>query len=453
MKHQNKKDALSRYKAYSYNYTYCGKKPQVKDLMEIFECICQELLIYSCSEVVTAAFHACSSKYPRLKLLSGAEWLRKTVDTPFMSQYDGECWIIFLKEYIVSQKIRESDLEGWVSYIFENYQSKQNLYQNIADSLTVIQEWMIRRRAELVYQSTQSGETMHMDAFTHAYSVSNVQRNSRSENEAEILANARAQASKIHANAVQEAEVILANARNQESVLLNNIQKKVDEKERTLMDKLNQDVAAKRVELMAMLDCDIMLEKNKILDTAQKKAKLILEDAKHRASRLTADILDERYKAEQQPVTNGLTALRTALLEINSQMRAMEQTLTESNTQKASRQLLELYDIIADLKDSAAAQMEDDLTGIHGNTMHNMQMLLMLVQDALSEYGITTISTLPGEPFNGKIHEVKHSRAFDPKTAIVAQSLREGFSWDQQVIQKEWIKLEEKESDNNVFGN
>lgn len=440
MKYQNKKNALSQYKAYSYNYKYYGQKPQAKDLMGIFESICQELLIYSCSEILTAAFHACSAKYPRLKLLSGTEWLSKTIDTPFMSQYDGECWILFLKEYIVTQKIRESDLEGWLHFIFENYQSKQNLYQSITDSLSVIQEWIIRKRAELVYQRTQSG-------------ACNAQQNACSENESQILADARAQASKIQADAAKEAETILSDARNQQAILLKNIQTKCDEKERTLVDKLNQDVAAKRVELMTKLDRDLTLEKKKILDTAQKKAEMILAEAQHRATRLTTDILDERYKTEQQPVTNGLDALRTALLEINSQMRAMEKTLTESNTQKASRQLLELYDIIADLKDSAAAQMEDDLTGIHGNTMHNMQMLLMLVQDALSEYGITTISTLPGEPFNGKIHEVKNNHAFDPKTAIVAQSLREGFSWDQQVIQKEWIKLAEKECDNNVFGN
>lgn len=453
MKYQNKNDALAQYNAHSYNSTYYGKKPQIKDIMGIFECICQELLIYGFSEVLTAAFHACSVKYPRLKLLSGTDWLRKTVNTPCMSQYDGECWILFLKEYIVTKKIRESDLAGWLHYIFENYQSKQNLYQNITDSLTFIQEWMIRRRAELVYQSTQSGETKHMAVFTPSSDVCNVQRNGSFENEAQILADARAQASKIQADATKEAEKILSDAQNQQSVLLKNIQEKVDEKERTLTDKLNQDVAAKRVELMAKLDRDLTVEKKKILDAAQKKAELMLEEAKHRAARLTTDILDERYQTEQQPVTNGLDALRTALLEINSQMRAMEKTLTESNTQKASRQLLELYDIIADLKDSAVAQMEDDLTGIHGNTMHNMQMLLMLVQDALSEYGITTISTLPGEPFNGKIHEVKNNRAFDPKTAIVAQSLREGFSWDQQVIQKEWIKLEEKERDNNVFRN
>lgn len=46
----------------------------------------------------------------------------------------------------------------------------------------------------------------------------------------------------------------------------------------------------------------------------------------------------------------------------------------------------------------------------------------------------------------GRYHSIQGKMDFEPRTAVVGQSLRDGFLWGEQVLQKERIILKEQEA-------
>jgi molecular chaperone GrpE (heat shock protein) len=134
--------------------------------------------------------------------------------------------------------------------------------------------------------------------------------------------------------------------------------------------------------------------------------------------------------------------LRPALMEVNERMRTMEDSIEQKNIEKAYRQWLELYELIADVKDSTFQKAIETESVDLENAAYNLEEFLFIISDALAEYGIDTITTAPGSPFHGKYHDAGKVRNFDPATATVAESLRSGFVWGDQVLKKERIRLE-----------
>lgn len=140
--------------------------------------------------------------------------------------------------------------------------------------------------------------------------------------------------------------------------------------------------------------------------------------------------------------TQQFDLLRPALMEVNDRMRTMEDSIQQKNTEKAYRQWIELYELIADVRDSTRQKAMETGSVDLENAAYNLEEFLYMISDALAEYGIDTIATAPDSPFNGKYHDVGMERNFDPRTAIVAESLRSGFVWGERVLKKERIRLQ-----------
>lgn len=150
-------------------------------------------------------------------------------------------------------------------------------------------------------------------------------------------------------------------------------------------------------------------------------------------------VWDERKERisqnEENKLTDVLSEARNILQQVNDQMHQVDEAVTQTNTKKAYTQLLELYNLIADIRDSEKRQKESYMTG-------NLEVLLDMITEYLAEYGISSIASSPGECFQGKIHEGRSNRCFDPRYAVVHKSLRTGFRWGEQVIQKERVIVE-----------
>lgn len=406
MKGNNAKNSLEYCKNLAYNHVCTTSRICVEDIEKTLQMMQEELLVYGQSPLLSAAFYVCRQKYQREKWVHSGDWIEPPKTKVNMSTMDGERWILFLGNAIAGN-LERAELEWWLGFIFRNYEDKINLWNNIQNTMLYIKSWMIQTRKGLL----ASGSAQQQ-------STAPVRESGTAQNDARTI------------KAQDDPREILEKARRQSKEILDNAQKEAD--------RLRKEAAQMKAEA-------IRLEAEARKQEAQTRRLEAL--AKQRASQATAEILQQRFSKDQEKALGSLDALRSAILEMNSQMRDVEKMIVESNTQKASRQLLDLYDIIADLRDSAAGQAPGDPTGECANTAHNMDMLLMLVVDALAEYGIANINTLPGKPFNGKIHEVSGGKSFDPKCAVIAQSVRDGFSWGEQVIRKEKIILQEEERD------
>lgn len=171
------------------------------------------------------------------------------------------------------------------------------------------------------------------------------------------------------------------------------------------------------------------------------------------ADRQTATAIREirgrAHAEEQERVDAGLRDVRTALMEANELMRGLERTVSEANVRKASDQLLDLYNLIADTRDSlagalrrSAGELSEPTRGLLMDTLHNLGEFLIMISEYLADYGIDTIATDPGEPFAPKLQAVRSDVGdFDPRTAVVVASRRNGFIWGEQVLQKELVEI------------
>ena len=72
----------------------------------------------------------------------------------------------------------------------------------------------------------------------------------------------------------------------------------------------------------------------------------------------------------------------------------------------------------------------------------NLTAFMDMISEYLDEYGVRTICSESGTPFDGKYHEAGDGGMFDPKRAVVGCSLRRGFCWGAQVLQNERVRLE-----------
>lgn len=190
------------------------------------------------------------------------------------------------------------------------------------------------------------------------------------------------------------------------------------------------------------------LEAEKILDTAYKDADKIKQraslDAKKNISKanMDGDSRSQAFAEEQQRLQQNFSEVRTALLQANEMIRRLEDSVSETTTKKISTKLLELYNLIADSRDSAFGLARKNNDHELETIACNMDVFLDMIIEFMADYGIQIIASTPGDKFSAKHHEIEAcDKQFDPRCAIVKASKRNGFLWGEQVLQKERIEI------------
>ena len=175
-----------------------------------------------------------------------------------------------------------------------------------------------------------------------------------------------------------------------------------------------------------------------------KKRQMLLQKQTEEPKKEPQRAVRETFEKDKE-ILDGFGETRKLLQEVNDRMRQTEELLEEKNTKKAYGQLLELYNLMGDVIDSQYAQEKVLRNPQLDDMMENLRVFQDMIVEYLGEYGIRTIASPRGSAFDGKIHEVRNTSNFYPKTAMVDRSLRNGFIWGSQVLQKEKITLKTQE--------
>lgn len=198
---------------------------------------------------------------------------------------------------------------------------------------------------------------------------------------------------------------------------------------------------------------------NPVVMDAQALAEQIIADAEAMAAHKIA-MADQRVielthaqrlqhsQEAQHTYSEGVYTLQQTLQEINTQMKLVgEQTrkldtlVTEEAIRKAHINLIELYNLVADTRDSQMERVQDTQNEDLKNSACNLDVFLDMIAEYLADYGIVTISTEPNAAFNPTFHVVPQTmKNYNPQSLIVRRSVRKGFAWGEQVLQKERVE-------------
>lgn len=196
----------------------------------------------------------------------------------------------------------------------------------------------------------------------------------------------------------------------------------------------------------AVMDAKALAEQ--IIADAETMAAHKIAMANQRVNELTRAQRLQHSEEVQHTYSEGIYALQQTLQEINTQMKLVgEQTrkldtfVTEESIRKAHINLIELYNLIADTRDSQMEQVHDTHNEELKNSVFNLDVFLDMIAEYLADYGIVTISTEPNAVFNPTFHVVPQTmKNYNPQSLVVRRSVRKGFAWGEQVLQKERVE-------------
>lgn len=381
---------------------FSGYRLKKSDVEQLLECIKRELIISGRSPLIDAAYFSCESYFsthrmPGCKFVTTSFVVSDSGAYERIPTFDAWYIIIFLSGYLTSGEIT-GDIERFLPYFFDGYKPKPTRPGELREALQKIDAG-VRGYRKSMYDFCSSRSVAPERSSSHE-SVPTADKK-RAE---DYLATAKADIEK-------EKVAILDSARKQA------------EKER-------QEIIDAAYE-----------EEKKIIQRASAETEKKISIAKKRI----AEAIEENqnnFAMEAQLLQQGFSEVRSALLTANDMIKKLEDTASESSIRKASNQLLELFNLIADTKDSTIdlARESDDQS--LENAAYNMDVFLDMIIEYMAEYGIRPIASVQGDKYQPKYHAAgKDNQRFDPRSALIKASKRTGFLWGEQVLQKEQVEI------------
>ncbi len=215
---------------------------------------------------------------------------------------------------------------------------------------------------------------------------------------------------------------------------------------------VTEDIEKEKEEILDSARQQAEEERQKIINTANEEADRIIQRASFEAEQKTSvarrkfleTIENNREESvkEAQLLQHDFSEVRSALFKANEMIKKLEDTVSESSIKKVSSQLLELFNLIADTKDSTVDLAKKSNDKNLENTAYNMDVFLDMIIEYMAEYGIQSIISMPGDKFSPKNHTIgTGNQQFDPRSASIKVSKRTGFLWGEQVLQKEQVEI------------
>lgn len=181
---------------------------------------------------------------------------------------------------------------------------------------------------------------------------------------------------------------------------------------------------------------------NLIIQQASLEAEIIITSARKHATDMVPKSRTKEFDIEQQNVHKGILEIKSTLLQTNETIKSIEEFLVETATKKAIGQLLELFNLISDSKESAFALAHQNNDQELENAAYNMDVFIDMIIEYMMSYGIKPLTSMPGDNFSTKLHALRtKTNQFDPRTATIKVSKRNGFLWGEQVLQKEQVEI------------
>ena len=147
------------------------------------------------------------------------------------------------------------------------------------------------------------------------------------------------------------------------------------------------------------------------------------------------------WQEQQANLAQSLKNLQEPTQNLLEDLRNFSKKLTEDYVTKFAFTQIDLFNLIADNFNYHAPRAEKSQSDDYYNAVENYRGYLEIIIDALADFGIEEISSKSGTRFDGRIHEVKNTQNFSPRTATIRKSLRSGFKYGELVLQKEEVEL------------
>ena len=398
------KSSIDLYGAFAKEISYGRCELEKSDVKQLLDYIKRELIISGRSSLMDAAYLSCQhfflmSRMPVYKFEPSSFFVSKAGRRIEIPAFDAWYIIDLLSEYLTGGAITE-DIERLLPYFFGNYVPKDLHPADFRKALQKTDAGIYECR-KMMYSLYSSGSDAALEGLSSHDSVSAAPRK-----QAENYSAA------VSADIAKEKEEILDSARKQ-----------AEEEREKMIHAANEE--AERIIQRASFEAEqkISIARKKIVEAIENSQKQSAIEA-------------------QQQLQHGFSEVRSALLKANDMIKNLEDTVSESSIKKVSSQLLELFNLIADTKDSTADLARKNNDQNLENAAYNMDVFLDMIIEYMAEYGIQSITSMPGDNFSPKYHTVGISnQQFDPRSASIKVSKRTGFLWGEQVLQKEQVEI------------
>lgn len=452
---------IKKVKEYSSNNLFKTRVPQANDIKELLEVMKAELIISGYSRLMDVAHGTCcyfcmSKHLPIQYYTSTYYYLTEPNQKNFISPYAAWWFLLLLPQYLSSGDIPNAKKTDTAKYFFKNCAPKNPDFKNIICALEDIDNEIIAQRKKM-YHAFVSDITActanHCCEISEEPNNCEEEMSTKDQEDGVILTKSNSNQSegnidhakvfnRIKTESDEECMSIVEIARKEAELekasIINNARQQIEAERQTIINAANQQIDIERGEILGSAKQQAEEIVSRAIDAADKR----LVEAKKRVTSLCVENRSDSYVAEQECYKNYFLEIREALCKTNAAMKQLEDTISEQMTKKIYTQLLELYNLIADTRDFSLEKSRKNNDIDLENTAYNMEVFLDMIVECLADFGIETIFSMQGEDFSGKYHEpIRNNMDFDPRHTIIKKSLRNGFVWGEQVIQKEKVEI------------
>ncbi|EHO49531.1 hypothetical protein HMPREF9099_02869 [Lachnospiraceae bacterium oral taxon 082 str. F0431] len=392
-------------------------KPTSKDVERLLEAMKAELIINGYSPLLDAAFNECvnyctNQRIATIKFRAENFCFTELNRRRIIPTFDAWQFPILLSKYMGSGSVL-STIEKLLPFFWGNYVPNKPDPGSLQQAFETIDIQVVEQRRKM-YQG--------------------------------VLGSSR--------RTIPEDFVITELVKQENADKVKTLMKEAEEEKRTIIAQAHTQAESEARGIVESARRQGESEKQAVLDSAQKQANKIIynasliadkkiAEAKRRVHELSADKRFNEFNAEQQSTEQHFAEVRDALVKTNESIKLLEDAVSESVTRKAYTQLIELYNLIADTKDSTYSLALQTNSQDLENAAYNMDVFLDMLVEYLADYGVQTILSFQGDHFSTKNHTLgKTGIQFDLKHARIVRSLRNGFVWGEQVLQKERVEIE-----------
>lgn len=397
--------SLDIYNKIPREFSFGRSKPTAKDIEGLLETMKAELVISSYSALLDASFCECvyygtTQRIGTLRYEASNYYFSETRRRSGLPTFDAWQFPILLSDYM-SDSLTVSHIEKLLPYFWGNYVPKDPDPRRLLQAFKTIDSLVIENRKKM-YAGTAGSSQPRSTAIPEDFVITEL----------------------VKKEIESKVQVLMTQAESEASEILESARRQGESEKQALLEAAQQQ--AEKIIFNATL-------------TADKK----IAEAKKRVLELSAGKRLDEYHAERDTTEQHFAVVRDALVKANESIKLLEDSVSEGITRKAYTQLIELYNLIADTKDStfslALQANNQDLE----NAAYNMDVFLDMLVEYLADYGVQTIASFQGDSFSAKHHTLgKTGIQFDPRSARISRSLRNGFIWGEQVLQKERVEIE-----------
>lgn len=412
--------SLDLYNKIPREFSFGRTKPTSKDVERLLESMKAELIINSYSPLLDASFNECvnyctTQRIATIKFSAESFYFTELNRRRIIPTFDALQFPILLSEYMSNGAVL-STIEELVPYFWGNYVPKKPDPRNLLQAFKTIDTQVVEQRRKM-YQGVPENSVSSKGTIPEDFVITELVKQEIADKVKTLMMEAE-----------EEKRTIIAQAHTQ-----------AESEARDIVESARRQGES---------------EKQAALDSAQKQADMIIHnasliadkkiaEAKRRVLELSADKRFNKFYAEQQSAEQYFAEVRDALVKANESIKLLEDSVSESVTRKAYTQLIELYNLIADTKDSTYSLALQTNSQDLENAAYNMDVFLDMLVEYLADYGVQTIVSFQGDHFSAKNHTLgKTGIQFDPRSARIMRSLRNGFVWGEQVLQKERVEIE-----------